>query len=601
MKDFKDYTRERSDKEVVKRLIVYLKPHKKAFFTAIVLMFLSLGVQLVPPMILGILLDTIADDVLVYQEKINRILFISGGFLILIVFAHIIIYIQNMMLQKIGQGIVFTLRAKVFDHIESLAIGQINSIPVGKLVTRVNNDTNAISEMFTSVAINLIRNFLYLIAILVILFILNFRMTLILLSVIPLVLIATMIFRKYSRASYRQVRANVSEVNAFLSENLSGMKVTQIFNQEPKKRQEFKDRSQKLRNSYLKEIMVFGIYRPTIFGFSMLGALIVLWFGFQDVINPAIAFSAGLLFAYYSYVQNFFEPIQQMAEQFNMLQNAFASAEKVFDVLDTKPDIEDEPDAIALDSFTGHIEFKDVWFSYIPDEWVLKGVSFEVKPGQTAAFVGATGSGKTTILGLIVRNYEIQKGQILIDGIDIRKIKRASLRKQIGQMLQDVFLFSGTILQNIKLNDDDITDEEVISASRYVGADTFIEKLPDTYNHMVLERGNNFSTGQRQLISFARALVYKPSLMILDEATANIDSETEELIQISLHKMMNISTMLVVAHRLSTIQHSDVIFVMKKGEIVESGSHQALLKKEGLYYKLYQLQYEEKEAQLQTT
>jgi ATP-binding cassette subfamily B protein len=324
---------------------------------------------------------------------------------------------------------------------------------------------------------------------------------------------------------------------------------------------------------------------------SMIGTLIVLYIGYQEVVAGVI--TAGILFSYYTYVGDFFQPVQQLAEEFNILQNAFASAEKIFDVLDTKPMIIDEDDAIELESFSGNIEFKDVWFRYIEDEWVLKGISFKVNPGDTVAFVGATGSGKTTILSLIVRNYEIQKGQILIDGIDIRKIKRSSLRKHIGQMLQDVFLFSGTIKDNITLKDDSISDDEVVSASEYVGANTFIERLPDSYAHVVLERGNNFSSGQRQLISFARALVYKPSLMILDEATANIDSETEELIQESLEKMMNISTMLIVAHRLSTIQHSDKIIVMQKGEIKEEGSHQELLKQKGLYYNLYRLQYDE--------
>jgi ATP-binding cassette subfamily B protein len=328
---------------------------------------------------------------------------------------------------------------------------------------------------------------------------------------------------------------------------------------------------------------------------AMVGSVLVLYIGYQEVLLGFM--TAGILYSYYAYVGDFFEPIQQLAEQFNTLQNAFASAEKVFDVLDTKPDIIDETDAVDLTSFSGQIEFKNVWFSYLQDEWVLKDVSFKVNPGDTVAFVGATGSGKTTILSLIVRNYDIQKGQILIDGKDIKTLTRSSLRRHIGQMLQDVFLFSGSIKDNITLRDEAITKEEVISASEYVGANTFIDRLPDGYDHVVLERGNNFSAGQRQLISFARALVYKPSLMILDEATANIDSETEGLIQESLEKMMNISTMLIVAHRLSTIQHADKIIVMQKGEIKEEGSHQELLKLGGLYYNLYQLQYEEKEAQ----
>lgn len=596
MKDFKDNTRERSDKEVIKRLLNYAKPYTKEFILIIILMFIGLGIQIMPPLLIGLTVDTVSDNSLTREGKIEYIVYLSILFIILLAIGNFVGYIQGLMLQKVGQKTVVSLRDEVFNHIENLTIGQINQVPVGKLVTRVTNDTNTISEMYTNVGVNLVRNVLYLFAILIVIFIINWKISLFVMMVLPLVFLATAVFRKFSRASYRRVRQNVSEVNAFLSENLSGMKVTQIFNQEDKKKKEFRENSLKLRNSYLQEILVFGIYRPTIYALSMVGSVFVLYIGYQEVIAGVI--SAGLLFTYFAYVGDFFEPIQQLAEQFNTLQNAFASAEKVFDVLDTKSEIVDDPEAIELKTFSGQIEFKDVWFSYIPDEWVLKGVSFKVNPGDTVAFVGATGSGKTTILGLIVRNYEIQKGQILIDGIDIKKIKRSSLRRHIGQMLQDVFLFSGTISENITLRDESITREEIIHASEYVGANTFIERLPDSYDHVVLERGNNFSAGQRQLISFARALVYKPSLMILDEATANIDSETESLIQESLEKMMNISTMLIVAHRLSTIQHADKIIVMQKGEIKEAGSHQELLKLGGLYYNLYQLQYEEKETPL---
>jgi len=595
MKDFKDNTRERSDKEVLRRLLHYARPYKKEFFWIVIMMIISLAVQLIPPLLIGLTVDTVSNDALSQSEKIQFIIYLTIFFIVILSIAQFISYVQGIMLQKVGQKTVVTLRDEVFNHIENLSIGQINQVPVGKLVTRVINDTNTISEMYTNVAVNLIRNILYLFAIIIVIFIINWKISLFVMMVVPFVFLATVIFRKYSRASYRRVRQNVSEVNAFLSENLSGMKVTQIFNQEDKKRKEFKDHSLKLRNSYLQEILVFGIYRPIVYMLAMVGSVLVLYIGYQEVLLGFM--TAGILYSYYAYVGDFFEPIQQLAEQFNTLQNAFASAEKVFDVLDTKPDIIDEVDAVDLTSFSGQIEFKNVWFSYIKDEWVLKDVSFKVNPGDTVAFVGATGSGKTTILSLIVRNYDIQKGQILIDGKDIKTLTRSSLRRHIGQMLQDVFLFSGSIKDNITLRDEAITKEEVISASEYVGANTFIDRLPDGYDHVVLERGNNFSAGQRQLISFARALVYKPSLMILDEATANIDSETEGLIQESLEKMMNISTMLIVAHRLSTIQHADKIIVMQKGEIKEEGSHQELLKLGGLYYNLYQLQYEEKEAQ----
>jgi len=593
MKDFKDNTRERSDREVISRLYKYALPFKKDFLLIFILMFVGIAVQLLPALLIGYTIDIVSSDTMEKDTQILYILIMGGAFLVAMFLGNFTNFYQNYMLQKVGQKTVVTLRNDVFNHIENLAIGQINQVPVGKLVTRVTNDTNTISEMYTTVAVSLVRNILYLAAILVVLFVLNYKITLYVITVIPVVLFASYLFRKFSRASYRRVRASLSEVNAFLSENLSGMKITQIFNQQEKKRAEFKDHSRKLRNSYLQEILVFGIFRPTIYALSMVGTLIVLYIGYQEVITTA--FTAGLLFSYFYYVRDFFEPIQELAEQFNVMQSAFAASEKVFDVLDTKPEITDAEDAIELESFSGAIEFKDVWFYYLQDEWVLKGINFKVNPGDTVAFVGSTGSGKTTILSLIVRNYEIQKGQILIDGIDIKKIKRSSLRKHIGQMLQDVFLFSGSIADNITLRDEEITLEQVIDSSNYVGANTFIDRLPDRYDHMVLERGNNFSSGQRQLISFARALVYKPSLMILDEATANIDSETEELIQQSLEKMMNISTMLIVAHRLSTIQHSDKILVMQKGEIKEEGSHQELLKLKGLYFNLYKLQYDEKE------
>ena len=590
MKDFKDNTRERSDAEVIKRLFSYMVPFYKQLIVIFILMFIAVAVQLLPSLLLGVTIDNVASDA-ERSEKIIRMIYLSVIFVILMIGGNLISYFQSIMLQKVGQKTVVNLRNDVFKHMENLSIEQINELPVGKLVTRVTNDTNAISEMYTNVSVNLIRNLLYLVGILVVICIINFKMAIVVILSIPVVLLASAIFRKYSRTTYRQIRANVSEVNAFLSENLSGMKITQIFNQEDKKITEFTKKNKALRKSYLREILVFGIYRPSIYGISALAIVLTLFFGYQSVIAGAM--TAGLLFSFYSYVSDFFQPIQEIAEQFNSLQNALASAEKIFDVLDTKPMITDKEDAIELESFSGSIEFKDVWFSYLPNEWVLKGISFKVNAGDTVAFVGATGSGKTTILSLIVRNYDIQKGQILIDGLDIRDIKRSSLRKHIGQMLQDVFLFSGTIKHNISLNNDEISDEEIISAAKYVGVDTFIDKFSDGYNHLVLERGNNFSSGQRQLISFARALVYKPSLMILDEATANIDSETEELIQESLQKMMNISTMLIVAHRLSTIQHSDTIIVMQKGEIKEMGNHQELLKNKGLYYNLYQLQYDE--------
>jgi ATP-binding cassette subfamily B protein len=600
MKDFKEYTRERPDSVILKRLLSYLKPHKKRFIWVLVLMFISIVVQLVPSILIGVTIDIVINPDITYDSKVIYLVVLSVGFLLILGISMVATYFQTLWLQDIGQTIIYKMRKEVFDHIYALGVAQINQVPIGKLVTRVTNDTNTLSEMYTNVAANLIRNIVFLVGVLIVLAFINIRITLFMLLILPIVYIATVLFRKYSRAAYRDVRSNVSEVNAFLAENLAGMKVIQVFSKEEKKQKQFKSKSKKLNQSYMKEILVFGTYRPLMFLLSMIATVGVLYLGIEDVLNGAVylvPFTAGLLFGYFNYVRDFFEPVLQMAEQFNMLQNAFASAEKVFDVLDTPFDIVDIDQPIELKQFKGSIVFEDVWFSYIEDEWVLKGVSFEIKPDQVVAFVGATGSGKSTILNLITRNYDIQKGSITIDGHDIKTIDRRSLRKHIGQMLQDVFLFSGTIKDNITLFDDSISMDKVIAATEYVGLHPFISTLPDQYEHKVLERGNNFSSGQRQLISFARAMLYEPSFMILDEATANIDSETESIIQESLEKLMKISTMIIVAHRLSTIQHSDRIIVMSHGKIVETGSHQELLKQKGMYYQLYQLQYEERKEE----
>lgn len=595
MRDFQDNHAAHADKTLIKRLLKYLKPYRGKFIGAFFMMFVTIFTNLVLPLATGWSIDYMTKTDVTNDQKMLALAVATLIGLVILMISVVVGFFQQRILQEIGQDVTHVMRKEVFEHIENLSIGQINLLPVGKLVTRATNDPGNISDMFTNTIVNLLRNVLMMIVIAVVLLVLNWQMALLTFLTLPLILLASSIFRKYSRTAYRNVRTNISELNGYLSENLSGMKITQIFNQEEKKVQNFKLLNDKLMKSYYREINTFGIYRPIIWMISMIATILTVYFGVTTVIDGAL--SVGLFISFYIYVGQFFEPIQQISEQFNALQNGFSSAEKIFDVLDTKPDIIDDVDAIELKKFDGQIEFKNVWFSYIEGEWILKDVSFKVNPNETVAFVGATGSGKTTILQLIVRNYDIQKGQILIDGIDIKTIKRSSLRKFVGQMLQDVFLFSGTIRDNITLGDPNITDEDIKRASNYVGLDYILNKLPEGLDHVVKERGNNFSSGERQLISFARAVVYNPSLMILDEATANIDSETETIIQESLNKMMNISTMLIVAHRLSTIQHSDRIIVMSKGEIVESGKHQELLKQNGLYYNLYQLQYDKKEGE----
>ncbi len=590
MRDFAEHHEAHQDRKILVRFYAYLKPHLGTFILAFVLMILGTFTGIILPLASGLAIDQMQNPSLDLSDKL-WILGIGTGVLLLVsAFSTYVSYLQNIMLQTVGQKITDDIRQQVFDHINTLSIGQINSLPVGKLVTRATNDPGNISDMFTNTLVNVIRGVLTLVIIAGILISIQPMMALITFATIPLILIASQVYRRAARGAYRKVRNQISEMNAFLSEHLSGMKIIHIFNQEKKVKRTFQTINRELKANSIKEMYTFAVYRPILYLLSMVATLLAIYFGVVNVLSGVI--TIGLFVSFYVYIGQFFEPIQQISEQLNTLQSSFASAEKIFDVLDTKPLIEDAPNAIELKTFKGKVEFRNVWFSYLPNEWVLKDVSFTIQPNETVALVGATGSGKTTILQLIVRNYDIQKGDILIDDIPIQKIRRSSLRKHVGQMLQDVFLFSGTIRDNITLQNESITDAQIQQASAYVGLDYVLNKRTEGLQYQVKERGKNFSTGERQLISFARAMVYQPSLMMLDEATANIDSESEMIIQQSLEKMMSISTMIIVAHRLSTIQHSDRILVMQKGEIKESGTHQNLLSKKGLYYNLYLLQYE---------
>lgn len=577
---------------IFKRLIMYIKPYMLQFFIALGLTILLVAADLVPSWLLGEVVGILQNDSLAADERLSNVLLLFGVFVLIIVISTLINYFNTMLLQKTGQKIVLKLREEIFVKIEGLSINQINNTPVGKWVTRVTSDINMINELYTNVFVNLIRYILTFIFVYGVMLFISPILTLYLSILIPIILVLSIIFNMTSKKQYRKVRGSVSNVNAFLSENLSGMKLTQVFNQEEKKLIEFKERNDELKRNSIKQIIVFGIFRPAIYVLYVICQIIVLYNGYNLVVSGIIG--SNKLVTYHGYIQTFFNPIQQLADQFNNLQSAFASAERVFAVLDTKKEILDEEDAIEIEHFDGEIEFKNVWFAYNPGVWILKDVSFKVNSKETVAFVGATGAGKTTILALIVRNYEINSGSITIDGIDIKHIKIESLRRHIGQMLQDVFLFSGSIRNNITLREESFTDEDIIEACSYVNADKFISKLDGGIDYKVLERGQNFSSGQRQLLSFARTIIHKPNIMILDEATANIDTETEVLIQDSLEKMRNVGTMLIVAHRLSTIQHADKIIVLHKGEIKEMGNHQELLALRGLYYNLYELQYKKK-------
>lgn len=595
MKDKKEafgFDRNMKDSDITKRLFSYGKAHYKSFVFVFLVMAFTVAADIILPLITGDIVRILkTDGDIIYLDILKDvILYIS-----LLILSLVCSYIQAIVLQKTGQKIVSKIREDLFAHIEKLSADQLNHIPVGKLVTRVSNDTNAVSMMFTNIFVNLIKNVCLVLGFVVAMLLVNVKLALLVLCFVPFIVLFTIIFRKFSRRAYRRVKNNTTDINTFLSENLSGIKVTQIFNQQDRKQREFEEKNNNLRKSKIAQIGVFGIFRPTVYMLYVLNLLLLFWIAGKGAIDevPFLGqvITSQTIVIFYSYIGSFFNPVQNLAEQFNWLQSSFASSEKIFTILDMKPEIVDADDAIELEEVKGDIEFKDVWFAYNKEEWILKGVSFKINAKQTVALVGSTGSGKTTILSLLVRNYDIQKGQILVDGIDVRKIKMSSLRKHFGQMLQDVFIFSGTIRSNIVLREESITDEEIIKACEYVNAMSFIKKLENGLDEEVRERGNNFSAGQRQLLSFARTIVHKPEVMILDEATANIDTETEVLIQDSLNKMMNIGTMIIVAHRLSTIQHADNIIVLSHGNIIEQGNHQELLKKKGKYYRLYKLQF----------
>ena len=590
------FDRNVKDGEIVKRLMIYAKPHIKSFALVGFIMLLSISYEIISPLLVGKI-----QEMLTKQFEMAKLLAYVAVYAGILIVSLVSTYVQSIILQKVGQKILSSLREDVFVHIEGLSHSQLHQIPVGKLVTRVANDTNAISMMFTNLLVNLVKNCFTIVGVFAAMLLLNYQLTLMVLCFAPFILLFTVIFRKFSRRAFRKVKDATTDINTFLSENLSGIKIIQIFNREDRKADDFEAKNSHLAKAKHQQIFVFGIFRPMVYMLYISSVLALLYLSARGYIKDTTflgqKITSDILVSFYMYTNKFFNPIQNLAEQFNRLQSAFASAEKIFTVLDMKPEVVDEPDAIELDTVRGEIEFKNVWFAYNEGEWVLKDISFKVNAKETVAFVGSTGSGKTTILSLICRNYDIQKGQILIDGIDIKHIKLSSLRRHFGQMLQDVFLFSGTIRSNIILRDETITDEEVLKTCRYVNADHFINKLTDGLDEEVRERGNNFSAGQRQLLSFARTIVHKPSVIILDEATANIDTETELLIQDSLEKIKNIGTMLIVAHRLSTIQHADKIIVLSHGEIVEEGNHFELLANRGRYYGLYMLQFKKNQLE----
>lgn len=529
-----------------------------------------------------------SNDLKVLRQNDFKGILKAGILFLLLLFSGFFLNLADTwLLQKMGQQIVYKLREETFTHIHSLSLSFFNTTPVGKLVTRVSNDTEAVNELFSTILVKLFKNVVKIIGYAVVMLSINVKMAGISFLLLPLVAILTFIFRHLSRKAYQITRNKITELNTFLSEHISGMKLIQIFAREKEKYSEFEGKSMELYRANFREIMTFAIFRPSIYLVSVIAMILVIRTGSLSVLNGSL--SLGTLFVFITYISSFFEPIQELSEQLGTLQSSIASAEKIFSVLDVKPEILSPADPAPV-NILGEIEFRHVWFAYEEENYILKDVSFVIHPGEKAAFVGATGAGKSTILNLIGRYFDIQKGQILIDGIDIHEIDLDVLRGAIGQVQQDVFIFTGDIKSNISLNNEAISPDDVRRAAEIVNADPFIQKLPHGYDEPVTERGSTLSAGQRQLLSFARTLAYDPKILVLDEATANIDTETETLITQALARLMDGRTTIMVAHRLSTIQHADKIIVMHHGEIKESGTHQELLAKDGLYKKLYELQ-----------
>ena len=565
------------------RLIAYMKPYAHWVIFALLLVLGLTAFDLYRPMLVGDAIDTFGangdyDVIIATAIKYAVVLALSFAFNIA----------QTWILQKTGQNIILQMRKDLYRHIQSLGSRYFDITPVGKLVTRVTNDVEALNEMYSGILVQLFRNIVKIVGLAGVMLVLDVRLAAISFVLMPLVIGLTVLCQKIARNIYRLYRTRLTAINTFLSEHLSGMKIIQIFGRQERKFEEFHDKNTKLYKAFYREMLMYAVFRPLIYILSILSLMIVLWFGSKNVFDEII--SVGTLYIFSNYIRSFFDPIQELAEQFSTLQSSIASAEKIFTVMDEDEFIPEVENPKQPDKITGKIEFDHVWFAYDGENYVLKDVSFVINPGEKVAFVGATGAGKSSILNLIGRYYDIQKGHIYIDGIDIRQFSKKQLRSAIGQMQQDVFIFEGDVAYNIRLNDNDITDEQVKEAAEYVNASHFIEKLPQGYHEPVTERGATFSAGERQLLSFARTLAHNPSILVMDEATANIDTETEILIQEALEKLMDGRTTIMVAHRLSTIQHADCIMVMHKGRICERGTHRELLEQDGIYRKLYELQ-----------
>jgi ABC-type multidrug transport system fused ATPase/permease subunit len=580
------------DSQLLSRLLGYARPHAGSLALCLLLVALTSIAGLALPYLVKIAIDDIITPAMALAPAMRaayapKLLWLAAGFLGVLVARFAITYGEALLLQQTGQKIIKTIRQEVFDHLQAMSLSYFDRHPAGRLVTRVTNDTEALNEMYTSVLVNLFKDLVLIVGVAVVMLRLHTGLALVVFTVLPLVTVAVWIFRSRARIAFREVRTLLARINAFIAENLNGMRVVQLFNREDKQLSEFRDVNQAHYRAGMSQLVLYSFFRPILDLLAMLAMALVLWYGGNQVLNAGL--SVGVLYLFTSYVRNMFNPINELAEKFNILQAAMASAERIFQLLDTPPAIQDAPEPVRPAGILGGVAFEKVHFAYQPSNWVLQDVSFFVKPGQTVAFVGHTGAGKSSILNLVTRFYDVQEGRVLIDGIDVKDLPQDLLRRRVGIVQQDVFLFTGTLRENLKLGQD-LTDEQIERAARMVGAHDFIMRLPEGYETAVAERGANMSLGERQLIAFARALAYDPAILILDEATAHIDSESERIIQEALQTVSRDRTTLIVAHRLSTIQHADQIVVMQSGRIRETGTHADLLKLGGIYHSLWQIQ-----------